>query len=159
MLTQHSSGWKLILKRLTSTAFGQPFLCIGVLYLIMQWGEFDNMTIHMISIFSESKSSIDPEFAPVFVSCIMVKILNDIHIHHKNVLCSSSRDFIIITIPGWSHACSLKKWWLVILDRYFKGRMENCSVCEKVKKRKGFWNISQKPCVHTVKGQTNKRYL
>ena len=100
VLTQHSSGWKLILKRLTSSAFGQPFLCIGVLYLIMQWGEFDNMTIHMISIFSESKSSIDPEFAPVFVSCIMVKILNDIHIHHKNVLCSSSRDFIIITIPG-----------------------------------------------------------
>ena len=29
--------------------------------------------------------------------------------------------------------------------------------CERRKKRKGWQNISQKPCAHTVKGQTNKR--
>ena len=72
LLAQHSSGWKSTLKRLTSWAFGRPFLCIGVLSLIMQWGEFNNLTIHMISIFRESKSSIEPELAPVFVGCIQV---------------------------------------------------------------------------------------
>ena len=74
LLAQHSSGWKSTLKRFTSSAFGRPFLCIGVLYLIMQWGEFNNLTIHMISIFRDSKSSIEPELAPVFVGCIQVKM-------------------------------------------------------------------------------------
>ena len=71
---QHSRGWKSTLKRLTSSAFGRPFLCIGVLSLILQWGESTNLTIHMISIFREYKSSIEPELAPVFVGLIQVKI-------------------------------------------------------------------------------------
>ena len=73
LLAQHLSGWKLTLKRFTSSSFGRPFMCIGVLYLIMQWGEYNNLTIHMISIFTESKSSIEPELAPVFAGSIQVK--------------------------------------------------------------------------------------
>ena len=71
-LAKCSSGWKSTFKQIASPAFGRPFLCVGVLYLIMQWGEFNNLVIHMIGIFKDSKSSIEPELAPVFVGCVQV---------------------------------------------------------------------------------------
>ena len=72
------SGWKNTLKRIASPAFGQPFKCVGIIFILIQWGELNNLMINMISIFKDSKSSIDPELAPVFVGCIQVKdiILN-----------------------------------------------------------------------------------
>jgi|LakMenEpi03Aug12_release.lakeMendotaPanAssembly.Ray.scaffolds.fasta_scaffold1278020_1 hypothetical protein len=60
------------LRRLASPAFGRPFLCVGVLFIITQWGELTNLVIHMISIFREANSSIDPELAPVFVGIVQV---------------------------------------------------------------------------------------
>jgi hypothetical protein len=55
------------LRRLASPAFGRPFL-----FIITQWGELTNLVIHMISIFREANSSIDPELAPVFVGIVQV---------------------------------------------------------------------------------------
>ena len=37
-----------------------------------------------------------------------------------------------MAIPVWCHGCNLKKLGLVIWDWYFKGRVENCSPCERV---------------------------
>ena len=68
------ANWTLILKRFCSGAFGRPFMCIGVLRLLTQWGEMANLIIYMISIFKQSKSSIDPELAPVFVGMIQVAL-------------------------------------------------------------------------------------
>ena len=45
---------------------------------------------------------------------------------------------------------------LVIWDWYFSGRMETSSRKKKGNERKECRNISQKLCVHTVNGQTNK---
>ena len=66
------SGWTSSFKRIASPAFGQPFLCIGVLFVINQCGEYTNLVIHMINIFKETKSSIDPELAPVCVGVVQV---------------------------------------------------------------------------------------
>ena len=68
------SGWTASVKRIASPAFGRPFFCIGVLFLINQCGEFTNLVIHMINIFREAKSSIEPELAPVFVGIVQVWI-------------------------------------------------------------------------------------
>jgi hypothetical protein len=69
-----SKGWTTTLRRLASPAFGRPFSCIGVLFLIQQWGEFNNLLIHMIEIFRESKTSVETELAPVIVGSIQVQI-------------------------------------------------------------------------------------
>jgi hypothetical protein len=66
------SGWKSSFKRIASPAFGQPFLCIGVLFVINQCGEYTNLVIHMINIFKETKSSIDSELALVCVGVVQV---------------------------------------------------------------------------------------
>jgi hypothetical protein len=70
--SEFDSGRMASLKRIASPAFGRPFLCIGVLFLINQCGEFTNLVIHMINIFREAKSSIEPELAPVFVGVVQV---------------------------------------------------------------------------------------
>jgi hypothetical protein len=49
-------------------------MCIGVLCLINQCGEYTNLFIHMINIFKEANSSIDPELAPVFVGILQVRL-------------------------------------------------------------------------------------
>ena len=68
-----ASGWKSTLRRIGSPAFGRPFKCVGVLLIIIQWGELHNVVINMISIFKDPGSSIDPELAPVVVGCIQVE--------------------------------------------------------------------------------------
>lgn len=70
-----SSGWRSTLRRIASPAFGQPFKCVGILFILVHWGEFNNLLINMIHIFRESKSTIEPRLAPVFVGCIQVKIV------------------------------------------------------------------------------------
>jgi hypothetical protein len=59
-------------RRILSPAFGKPFRCVGVIFLMNQWGEFTNLVMNMISIFRESKSSIEPELAPVVVGVVQV---------------------------------------------------------------------------------------
>jgi hypothetical protein len=71
-----TSGWKSTIRRIASPAFGQPFKCVGVLFILVHWGEFNNLLINMINIFKESKSSIEPRLAPVFVGFIQVQIVN-----------------------------------------------------------------------------------
>jgi hypothetical protein len=66
------SSWMASWRRIFSPAFGRPFMGVGVIFLLNQWGEFTNLVMNMISIFRESKSSIDPELAPVFVGIIQV---------------------------------------------------------------------------------------
>ena len=54
----------------------------------------------------------------------------------------------IFALPGWRHKCSLKKWGLVILDRYFGEGMETNSADKKVKRRE-CQNSLLKLCVQT----------
>ena len=70
--SKSAHGWTTTLRRFGSGAFGRPFLCIGVLRLISQWGEMGILIIYMITIFRQSKSSIDPDLAPVFVGILQV---------------------------------------------------------------------------------------
>jgi hypothetical protein len=107
LLGQHTNGWKSNLKRFTSSAFGRPFLCIGVLYLIMQWGEFNNLTIHMISIFRTANSSIEPELAPVFIGCIQV---------YQSKSCKNTTADSVYHI---SHICSKRD----LVKGYFSGHI------------------------------------
>jgi hypothetical protein len=81
-LFYYYSGCMTSLRRLASPAFGRPFLCVGVLFIINQWGELTNLVIHMISIFREANSSIDPELAPVFVGIVQVLLTVNSHINY-----------------------------------------------------------------------------
>ena len=52
------------------------------------------------------------------------------HIFFYCMLCK------IAILPAWHHTCFFFNWGLVIWDRYFEGRTENCSAWERVLKRK-----------------------
>jgi membrane protein insertase Oxa1/YidC/SpoIIIJ len=69
-----NNSWCSAIKRIVSPAFGRPFMVVGVLFLLNQWGEFTNLVMNMINIFKESNSSIDPQLAPVFVGVVQVRI-------------------------------------------------------------------------------------
>jgi hypothetical protein len=58
---------------LLSPSFTKPFICIGALRVFSQWGEMAILMVYMITIFKQSKSSIEPELAPVFVGVIQVR--------------------------------------------------------------------------------------
>ena len=73
--TSGSCGLASTLGRLCSPSFTRPFLCIGALRVFSQWGEMCILLVYMITIFKQSKSSIEPELAPVFVGIIQVNFL------------------------------------------------------------------------------------
>ena len=72
LLNKNKSGCATTLKRIFSSAFGKPFLMVGVIRILNQWGESHNLMINMIQIFRDSNSSIEPELAPVFVAIVQV---------------------------------------------------------------------------------------
>jgi len=47
---------------------------VGTIRIMNQWGEATNVMINMIPIFRESKSSVEPELAPVFVGAMQVPL-------------------------------------------------------------------------------------
>jgi len=70
---KNRKSWTTTFRRIFSSAFGKPFLMIGVIRILNQWGESSNLTINMIQIFRDSNSSVEPELAPVFVGVIQVQ--------------------------------------------------------------------------------------
>ena len=57
--------WIYILKRLFSKAFFKPYSCVGILYIVNNWGGFDQVQLFMIEILENSGSAIDPKIAPI----------------------------------------------------------------------------------------------
>ena len=69
-----ATGWTTTIRRIFSSAFFRPFSCVGILFLIQQWGEFSNLMIHMIEIFRDSNLTVvEPTLAPVIVGSVQVK--------------------------------------------------------------------------------------
>jgi hypothetical protein len=66
------SSWIAAWKQIFSPAFGRPFMRVGVIIMLNKCNEYNNLVLNMISIFRESKSSIEPELAPVFVGIVQV---------------------------------------------------------------------------------------
>ena len=67
-----SKSWLLTFKRIASMAFLKPFSCIGVLFMLVEWSGFSNMTTFMIPILKESGSSIDPNLGPIIVGSVRI---------------------------------------------------------------------------------------
>ena len=59
-----------VLQTLASRVFILPFLRIGVLMMITQWAGINVITSYMVTIFSDAGSSLDPQLAPILVSCV-----------------------------------------------------------------------------------------
>jgi len=63
-----------IASAILSMAFIRPFLRVGTLLLIVQWGGVNVITTYMVDIFKMSGSSIDPTLAPIFVTSIQLAL-------------------------------------------------------------------------------------
>ena len=61
-----------IFSVIMSKTFFRPFLRIGTLMLLLQWGGFMVIGSYMVEIFDLSGSSIDPTLAPIIVSSIQL---------------------------------------------------------------------------------------
>jgi len=59
-----------LLGKLTSRQFLLPFFRIGLLMWLSQWAGIHVITTYMVTIFQQSGSSVDPQLAPIIVSCI-----------------------------------------------------------------------------------------
>ena len=51
-------------------SFLKPWSCVGVLWLIYGWTGFDSSIIYIRKILTDSKSSVDPIFAPVALGIV-----------------------------------------------------------------------------------------
>jgi len=65
-------GCSSSLSRIFSSAFGKPFMVIGILYLIGCWAPYTILMINMINIFEDSATSIPSDQAPIFVGVLQV---------------------------------------------------------------------------------------
>jgi len=72
LLQNNRTGCGSTLKRIFSSAFGIPFIKVGIIRTLHQWGESTTLMMNMIQIFRDSKSSVEPKFAPVFVGVVQV---------------------------------------------------------------------------------------
>jgi len=61
---------KSVASTLASGTFLRPFLRIGTLMMITQWAGINVITAYMVTIFTTSGSSLDPDLAPILVSCV-----------------------------------------------------------------------------------------
>ena len=89
------------IQRIISPAFGRPFFIVGVIFLLNQWGEFTNLVMNMIQIFKDSKSSIEPELAPVFVGVVQVNVC-----------------FSFISSINWSKLCLLSNQFTISFNSF-----------------------------------------
>lgn len=71
-MASSSNTWTWTFKRLASRAYLKPFFCIGFIKIFMTWGGMNILMMYMVNVFRGSKSSIDPELAPVFVGIVRV---------------------------------------------------------------------------------------
>ena len=71
------------LRRIFSPAFGKPYMVIGVLMLINNWGAYTILMINMINIFRDSATSIPIDQAPVYVGVLQVR---NIQLKRQNAL-------------------------------------------------------------------------
>jgi len=70
--TGNRNGCGSTFRRLLSPAFGRPFMLVGILQLLNNFGLYTILVLNMINIFKDAKSSIEPELAPVFVGVVQV---------------------------------------------------------------------------------------
>ena len=68
------SGCCSAIRRIFSPAFGKPYLVVGVLQLLNNWGVYTILMINMITIFQDSATSIPADQAPVYVGILQVTI-------------------------------------------------------------------------------------
>ena len=61
------------LRRIFSPAFGKPFLVVGVMQSLNNWGAYTIIMLNMIDIFRDSATSIPIEQAPVYVGVLQVR--------------------------------------------------------------------------------------
>ena len=73
-LKGESKTWTWTTKKLMSSSFLKPFSCIGILYILSEWGGSNIILSYMITILKESGSSIDPEDVPIYVGIIRLII-------------------------------------------------------------------------------------
>ncbi len=70
--TGSGNGCCLTFQRLFSPAFFRPFIVVGIIQLLNNFGVYTVLVLNMINIFKDAKSSIEPELAPVFVGIVQV---------------------------------------------------------------------------------------
>ena len=70
---QHSKNWwKFTIKKMFSSAFFKPFLCIGILYALNEWLGFGPLMTYIFEIFDETGCSVDPGIGLVIIASIRV---------------------------------------------------------------------------------------
>jgi hypothetical protein len=66
------SGCSSAIRRIFSPAFGKPYMVVGILQLLNNWGVYTILMINMIDIFRDSATSIPADQAPIYVGVIQV---------------------------------------------------------------------------------------
>ena len=71
--SQHSKNWwKFTIKKIFSSAFFKPFLCIGILYALNEWLGFGPLMTYIFEIFDETGSSVETGIGLVIIASIRV---------------------------------------------------------------------------------------
>jgi ABC-type multidrug transport system fused ATPase/permease subunit len=71
--SQHSKNWwKFTIKKICSSAFFKPFLCIGIVFALNEWSGFITMMTYTFEIFNEMGSSVDLGIGLVVIASIRV---------------------------------------------------------------------------------------
>ena len=70
---QHSKNWwEFTIKRIFSSAFLKPFLCIGIVFALNEFLGFGPLMTYTFQIFDETGSSVDPGIGLVIIASIRV---------------------------------------------------------------------------------------
>ena len=64
--------WKFTIKKIFSSAFFKPFLCIGIVFALNEWSGFITMMTYTFEIFDEMGSSVDLGIGLVVIASIRV---------------------------------------------------------------------------------------
>jgi MFS family permease len=92
MKAGRGNGFCSAFWRLFSPAFFRPFIAVGVIQLLNNFGVYIVLLLNMITIFKDAKSSIEPELALVFVGIVQVIFPNTLHTLLKNVKISQGNN-------------------------------------------------------------------
>ena len=82
--SQHSKNWwKFTTKKIFSSAFFKPFLCIGIVFALNEWLGFGPLMTYIFEIFDETRSSVDPGIGLVIIASTRVVTAGIIFILHN----------------------------------------------------------------------------
>ena len=71
--SQHSKNWwKFTIKKIFSSAFFKPFLCIGIIFALNEWSGFITLMTYTFEIFDETGSSFDLGIGLIVIASIRV---------------------------------------------------------------------------------------